>query len=126
MKDESVDLGVSRGSVFFWEDLPRALTEIYRVLAPSGWAYIGGGFGSAAVKADIARQLQSWNHGDHEGSWQEKLRHNLGAISCSRFINALKTSGIPVYVILQGEAIGLWIAFQKLRKRNENGTLRYL
>jgi len=35
---------VSRGSYRFWEDKPRAFSEIYRVLQPGGVAYIGRGF----------------------------------------------------------------------------------
>jgi len=41
--DEAIGLIVSRGSLLFWKDLTRALKEIYRVLAPSGIAFVGGG-----------------------------------------------------------------------------------
>ena len=46
----SVDVAVSRGSIFFWEDLPRAFSEIHRVLAPGGKTYVGGGFGTAELR----------------------------------------------------------------------------
>lgn len=59
LPDDSVDLAVSRGSVFFWEDLPRAFAEIRRVLASGGWGYIGGGFGSAKIKAEIERKMRA-------------------------------------------------------------------
>ena len=36
LPDGSVDLIISRGSIFFWEDLPRAFGEIHRVLKPGG------------------------------------------------------------------------------------------
>ncbi|MDR3555775.1 MAG: methyltransferase domain-containing protein [Syntrophobacteraceae bacterium] len=45
LPDYSVNLVVSRGSVFFWEDCRGAFKELYRVLAPGGVGYIGGGLG---------------------------------------------------------------------------------
>jgi len=41
--DEYFDLVVSRGSIFFWEDITQGLAEAYRVLKKGGVAYIGGG-----------------------------------------------------------------------------------
>lgn len=48
--DSSVDLVASRGSIFFWENPLQGLSEIYRVLRPGAWAYVGGGFGSNALR----------------------------------------------------------------------------
>jgi len=50
LKGCSFDLVVSRGSVFFWNDLKIAFLEILRVLKPSGFAYIGGWFCSRELK----------------------------------------------------------------------------
>ena len=41
--NDFADLMVSRGSIFFWNDKPRGLSEIYRVLKTDGIAFIGGG-----------------------------------------------------------------------------------
>jgi ubiquinone/menaquinone biosynthesis C-methylase UbiE len=46
LAEDSVDLVVSRGSIFFWEDRPAGLREVHRVLRPGGRAMIGGGLGS--------------------------------------------------------------------------------
>ena len=43
--DNSFDVVMSRGSIFFWRDQATALREIMRVLKPGGWAYLGGGSG---------------------------------------------------------------------------------
>ncbi len=43
--DQSVDLVVSRGSIYFWDDQPRGIAEVYRVLREGGQAMIGGGLG---------------------------------------------------------------------------------
>lgn len=41
--NDFADLIVSRGSIFFWNDKPRGLSEIYRVLKAGGVAFVGGG-----------------------------------------------------------------------------------
>jgi len=41
--DQFADLVVSRGSIFFWNDKRRGLSEIYRVLKTGGVAFVGGG-----------------------------------------------------------------------------------
>jgi len=47
LPDGSVDMVTSRGSIFFWEDPPAGLREVYRILRPGARALIGGGFGSS-------------------------------------------------------------------------------
>lgn len=71
--DNSVDLLVSRGSIFFWDDAPKGLREVYRVLRPGGKAYIGGGAGSgypdwAAEKLVEGRKARL--EGDEAQRWQ--------------------------------------------------------
>ncbi|MGC9319337.1 MAG: class I SAM-dependent methyltransferase [Armatimonadota bacterium] len=46
LADRSVDLVVSRGSIYFWDDQSKGLAEVYRVLREGGQAMIGGGMGS--------------------------------------------------------------------------------
>jgi len=71
--DNSVDLVVSRGSIFFWDDPAKGLREVYRVLRPGGKAYIGGGAGSSypqwAVEK-LIRQRKEKLHGDDAESWK--------------------------------------------------------
>ena len=45
LPDRCVDLVVSRGSIFFWDDPARGISEAHRVLRPGGEAMIGGGLG---------------------------------------------------------------------------------
>jgi len=56
--DNSFDVVMSRGSIFFWRDQATALREIMRVLKPGGWAYLGGGSGRflSAEEAEKTRQ----------------------------------------------------------------------
>ncbi len=45
MRENSLDLVISRGSIFFWDDQRAGLKEIRRVLRPGGEAMVGGGMG---------------------------------------------------------------------------------
>ena len=57
--DNSVDLVVSRGSIFFWDDPVKGLQEVYRVLRPGGKAVIGGGAGSGYPKEAVEKLIRS-------------------------------------------------------------------
>ena len=56
LEDGSIDLVISRGSIPFWKYPAKALQEIYRVLAPGGKAYVGGGKGSPEIRKLIAEK----------------------------------------------------------------------
>jgi ubiquinone/menaquinone biosynthesis C-methylase UbiE len=45
LADNSVELVVSRGSIFFWDDRPAGVREVHRILRPGGTAMLGGGLG---------------------------------------------------------------------------------
>jgi len=47
LADDSIDLVVSRGSIFFWDDRPAGVREVYRVLRAGGKAMLGGGLGKS-------------------------------------------------------------------------------
>jgi len=119
LPDGSVDLVVSRGSIFFWDDLPQAFREIYRVLAPGGQTYIGGGFGSKELKDSIRRQMaerdQSGDQSGKQGGNQfgDKMRRNLGPEMRARCEQALADAGIADSTIIHSEDIGLWIVMRK-------------
>ena len=51
--DAAFDLVVLRGAFFFIMDKPRILSEIYRVLAPGGMAFVGGGYGEGIPQSVI-------------------------------------------------------------------------
>lgn len=111
LPDKSINLAVSRGSVFFWEDLPQAFEEIYRVLAPCGWAYIGGGFGSKRLKESIEQEMSARNQGNDQ--FKSRVQRNLGPETRVRFEIALQNAGIESYEIMQNDEIGLWIVIRK-------------
>ena len=55
--DNSIDMVISRGSIFFWDDKVKGMNEIYRVLKKGGFAYVGGGFGSEELANEIDQKM---------------------------------------------------------------------
>lgn len=98
LDDCSVDLVVSRGSVFFWEDHVKAFREIYRILALGGVTFVGGGFGSVALKKQIDEKMMLRNKG-----WLEDTRARMSTAMMEKFHAALGKAGVP-YDIKQVEA----------------------
>lgn len=111
LRDASIDLVVSRGSIFFWEDLAQAFREIHRVLTPDGRAYVGGGFGTRQLKESIEREMKHRNRGSDQ--FQERVTRNLGVESRKRFETALENAGIHDATLLHDDEIGLWVLMRK-------------
>ncbi|NLW90120.1 MAG: class I SAM-dependent methyltransferase [Syntrophomonadaceae bacterium] len=105
LPEQSVQLVVSRGSVFFWEDPIQAFREIYRVLSPKGIACIGGGFGTVEIKQQIDRQMEQRDSG-----WKEHLRERIGPGCTEKYPPILSEAGIDNFKIDHGPT-GLWIIF---------------
>ena len=111
LPDNSMDLVISRGSIFFWEDLVQAFQEIHRVLAPGGMSYLGGGFGSSRLKQTITRAWQE--HQRDPSLWQEHMKRNLNPETQRRFQEALVQAAIPNHEIIHDQEVGLWIVIRK-------------
>ncbi|MBA2868396.1 class I SAM-dependent methyltransferase [Methanococcus maripaludis] len=105
--DNYADLIVSRGSVFFWEDIATAFREIYRILKSGGKTYIGGGFGNKELRDSISAEMIRKNP-----DWKEFNRKNISQANVERFQNVLDKIGIASYeIILEDE--GFWIIISK-------------
>ncbi|PKK89139.1 MAG: SAM-dependent methyltransferase [Candidatus Wallbacteria bacterium HGW-Wallbacteria-1] len=107
LPDDSVDLVVSRGSVFFWEDLPRALNEVWRVLRPGGVAWIGGGFGNPEILKTIESSMKA-----RDKDWQPMRRRFTGDDMESRFNDTLRELNPGPWKVNRNES-GLWMNFKK-------------
>ncbi|WP_418421699.1 class I SAM-dependent methyltransferase [Anaerotruncus colihominis] len=105
--DGYADLIISRGSYHFWADLEKALTEIYRVLAPGGNTYIGGGMGSAALAESIRPQMQAVMPG-----WPDGPLQRSGKISTEYLKTFLERQSIP-HEIVENQEQGRWIIMHK-------------
>ena len=91
----------------FWEDLPRAFAEAYRVLAPGGTAIIGGGLGPAAVRETIRREMAR-----RDSRWANGIPSPRPGTDPDRHAKALSAAGITSYTITR-EDTGHWIAMTK-------------
>lgn len=105
LPDGSVDLVISRGSIHFWKDPAAALKEIYRILAPGGRTYVGGGKGTPEIQAQIKARLKAMGR---EKEWFDKgpgqrLQRDYDAI--------MKSAGISDYTIIRDA--GFWIVMRK-------------
>jgi len=106
LRDGCVDLVVSRGSVMFWSDLPRAFAEIERVLAPQGRAFLGGGLGPPAIRETICREMAK-----RDPRWQTgNPPPPRPGTDPDRHAAALRAAGIVRFTITREET-GHWIEF---------------
>jgi len=108
LAEASVDLIVSRGSLMFWKDLPRAFADIYRVLSGQGRAYIGGGLGSPEMRQAICREMAK-----HDSNWRpDGPPPPRPGTDPGRHEAALRTAGIEHFAITR-EDTGHWIELWK-------------
>jgi ubiquinone/menaquinone biosynthesis C-methylase UbiE len=110
LRNNSVDLVISRGSIPFWKEPQTALKEIYRVLTPGGRAYVGGGRGTAELRERIAADMKARGivppvkrkRGD--GPRERMMKRDFNEI--------LQKSGIPHFSVKKGDD-GMWIQMWK-------------
>ena len=105
--DGTFDLIVSRGSMPFWDDQCRAFTELYRVLRPEGWAYIGGGLGGRKHIERIEKLKESSACGIRSGP-----RKNSKSLRNEEYIELFEKLGCP-YQVIENPDEGRWFLFGK-------------
>lgn len=105
--DNSFDLIVSRGSWFFWEDLEKGLSEIYRVLKPGGKTYIGGGFGNTTLKEQIVSAMKE-RKSDFESGMKERLMSRSPEVIRS----VMEKIKVHNYSVINDDS-GIWLMMVK-------------
>jgi len=108
LKDKSINLVISRGSLWFWEDKKKSLEEIYRVLKESGIAYIGGGFGDEETKQQVYEKMKQRDGED----FGEKRKKFTTGNDVEFYTGILKEIGIKNFNIKDDEE-GLWLIIRK-------------
>jgi ubiquinone/menaquinone biosynthesis C-methylase UbiE len=106
-EDNSIDLIVSRGSWFFWDNLDLAFKEMYRVLSPGGMTYVGGGFGNVQLKEAIHAAMAEKDPEFSKGVSNRMMRNNP-----DRIRNELEKAGIRTYDLIQDDS-GFWLIIRK-------------
>lgn len=107
LPNESIQLVISRGSLQFWQDKAQAFREIYRVLAPGGAAYIGGGYGNNEQKERIARKMK-----ERDPSWGNNKKHESSSERNKSIDEGMQGAGIEAYEVINNES-GHWLTFKK-------------
>ena len=108
LDDECINLVVSRGSLWFWEDKKKSLEEIYRVLVNEGIAYIGCGFGDKETKKQVYEKMTEIDGED----WSKRRKAFTNGNDVEFFSAILKEIGIKDFNIKDDEE-GLWIIIRK-------------
>ena len=118
--DCSVDLVVSRGSIFFWDDPAKGVAEVYRVLRPGGEAMIGGGRGKHYPEW-ARREFSRRRHGNMDPN-SEATKRFRRLRSPETFRQWAEQAGVPHFqVIGQGglspddpdAGKGIWLRLSK-------------
>ncbi len=107
LETDSVQIAISRGSMFFWEEQVQALNEIYRVLAPGGFAYIGGGFGTPQIKKRVDERMSEINP-----DWFGFVNKNIGPEQPPKWRDILSKTDIPEFDI-EHNSYEMWLVFRK-------------
>ncbi|MFZ7110472.1 MAG: class I SAM-dependent methyltransferase [Desulfatiglandales bacterium] len=106
-EDGYADLIVSRGSMFFWDDLKEAFQEIFRVLARGGATYIGGGFGSRELRERVIEEMLK-----RDPEWDCYAKKKADENDLQRFREMFEEIGVGAYRIIDDET-GFWIVLKK-------------
>ncbi len=107
------DLIISRGSIFFWENLEEAFNEILRVLKPGGQTYIGGGFGNSELRESIFKKMYKRNDDFFRNGRGMLTPENLKQI-IPGIESAIKQSNVSDYDISRGD-FEFWIHIKKIQ-----------
>jgi ubiquinone/menaquinone biosynthesis C-methylase UbiE len=117
--DDSIDLIVCRGAVFFWEDPAQGFKEVYRLLRPAGVAFIGGSMGRympvserKALVASIEEEVRRLGP-EREREWWAKR-------SPQWFKKWLGAAGIEDYKLYPNPP-GIWVEIRKARDSTWSG-----
>jgi ubiquinone/menaquinone biosynthesis C-methylase UbiE len=105
LDDETVDLVVSRGSFFFWEDRVRAFKEVRRVLKAGGRARIGGGMGSSELMREINKKMETVS-----AQWKQERKGGESREAVYR--EALRDAGFEEFTVCRDDD-GFWMDMVK-------------
>ena len=107
VRDNTTSLIVSRGSIFFWKDRVQVFREIERVLRPGGAAYVGGSFGTAALRDEIFAEMRRRNP-----NWDRDIARRSRMATPDTLRRELAASGVASSRIREEEA-GFWVEIRK-------------
>ncbi|WP_292518605.1 class I SAM-dependent methyltransferase [Methanoculleus sp.] len=107
IRDNTVALAVSRGSIYFWHDRPQAFREIERVLRPGGFAFVGGSFGTPEIRKTIFDEMRRRNP-----DWDRDIARRSGQATPETLRRELEESGVA-HSRIREEEEGMWVEIRK-------------
>ena len=121
LPDGIADLVVSRGSIFFWDDPPEGLREVYRILRRGARAMIGGGLGQHYpqwARQEFTRRRHEGVRSRGQGAYAEfkRVRHS------DTFKGWAQAAGLSDFTVVGEGArdpdgadagLGIWLCFAK-------------
>lgn len=107
LEDDFAHFVVSRGSIWFWEDPPRGLQEVYRILKPMGTAIIGGGMGRY-LPVTMKRRLK-------EANKKRLAQRGEKRPGQEEFASMVEKAALPYWRVIQEDkdAPGRWAEIKK-------------
>lgn len=120
LSDNCIDLAVSRGSIFFWNNKVQGLREVYRILRPGGAAMIGGGLGESYPQWARQEFIQR-RHKEMKRRGPDAFRRFREARSSRTFRRQAEKAGLVNFEITGDGAanpdslasLGIWLRFRK-------------
>lgn len=109
LPDASVDLCISRGSLWFWDDSARAFADIVRVLKPGGQAFIGAGFATPELKLIIDERMKA-----RDPSWPERRKRFSEGHTPERYAALLGAMTELDHWQVIDDARGFWLHFRRV------------
>jgi ubiquinone/menaquinone biosynthesis C-methylase UbiE len=107
--DATFHLVVGRGSYHFWNDLPLAFSEVFRVLKPGGMAYIGGGYGSGKIRDEVLAGRKERGIVDDPA---HPVRTRFRKFRAGEIEESIEAAGITDYRIINDDS-GFWMLIRK-------------
>ncbi len=104
LKDKSLDIIISRGSIFFWKNIEEALKESFRILKDNGFMLVGGGYGISTPENIIDNILINFKKSVFKN---EKPKLNIDEI-----VKIMNKIGGKSEVIAKPKH-GFWITWKK-------------
>ena len=103
----SIDLCVSRGSLWFWKETELAFAEIVRVLRPGAQAYLGSGFATDELKNSVDARMRQ-----RDPTWPANRRKFTQGHTPERYAALLAQLPLAQWQIID-DARGFWLHFTK-------------
>ncbi len=105
-EDNSLDIIISRGSVFFWEDKEKSYKELFRCIKPDGLILIGGGYG-ISTPDEIVDEIISYYKNLNSKDSKQKPKLNI-----DKTIELLNNIGGRANIVSKPKH-GFWINWKK-------------